>query len=61
MGYEFLRTVVWTVAATILIVDPATGQMNKDVEAESEQAESAPADEQSGGQVIEGDSGGAGT
>ena len=54
MGYEFLRTVVWTVAATILIVDPATGQMNKDVEAESEQAESAPADEQSGGQVIEG-------
>lgn len=54
MTCERARIVLWAVAAAMLIVGPVTGQMNDDAEAESEQAKSAPADETSGGQVIEG-------
>ncbi|NLE60070.1 MAG: hypothetical protein GX616_17090, partial [Planctomycetes bacterium] len=54
MTCERLRTIVWSVAVTMLIVGPVHGQENDDAEPEDEQAESAPADAQSGGQVIEG-------
>ncbi|HPD31533.1 MAG TPA: carboxypeptidase regulatory-like domain-containing protein [Phycisphaerae bacterium] len=54
MTCERARIVLWAVAAAMLIVGPVTGQMNDGAEAESEQAKSAPADETSGGQVIEG-------
>lgn len=54
MTCERARIVVWAVVAAMLMFGWAPGQESNNAEPENEQANSAPADEPSGGQVIEG-------